>query len=97
MNKLSVRELVLFRRAAEDAIHACNRHYGPFIDVVAHPLNMLKLIDMAELSNQQQSKMHDQQKRINAAEKLIQQWRDAETYSDDCANELEQALKGDAS
>ncbi|ENV09525.1 hypothetical protein F966_02183 [Acinetobacter higginsii] len=65
MEKLSPRELVLFRRAAEDAIHSCNRHYGPFIDVVAHPLNMLKLIDMAELSNQQQSKMNDLQKRVN--------------------------------
>lgn len=48
--KLSQRQLVLIRRAAEDAIHACNRHYGPFVDVVAHPLNICALVDMAQLS-----------------------------------------------
>lgn len=48
--KLSHRQLVLIRRAAEDAIHACNRHYGPFVDVVAHPLNICALVDMAQLS-----------------------------------------------
>lgn len=36
------------RRAAEDARDAANRHYGPFVDVVAHPLNMLALLDMAD-------------------------------------------------
>ena len=41
-----------------------------------------------------QDKVNWLQKRVDAAQKLIQQWRDFETYSDDCANELEQALKG---
>lgn len=49
-SKLSERQLVLIRRAAEDAIHACNRHYGPFVDVVAHPLNICTLVDMAHSS-----------------------------------------------
>ncbi|MDC4653045.1 hypothetical protein ACR2E5_05605 [Acinetobacter baumannii] len=52
--KLSQRQLVLIRRAAEDAIHACNRHYGPFVDVVAHPLNIISLVDMAQESLHQQ-------------------------------------------
>lgn len=45
---LSRRELVLLRRAAEDAIHAANPRYGPFIDAVANPLTMLALVSMAE-------------------------------------------------
>lgn len=44
---LSHRELVLLRRAAEDAIHAANPRYGPFIDAVANPLKLLALVDMA--------------------------------------------------
>lgn len=42
----------------------------------------------------ERKKNDELQKRVDAAQKLIQQWRDFETYSDDCANELEQALKG---
>jgi hypothetical protein len=49
-SKLSARQLTLIRRAAEDAIQACNRHYGPFVDVVAHPLNICALVDMAQTS-----------------------------------------------
>ncbi|NNP67563.1 hypothetical protein [Acinetobacter sp. Ac_5812] len=106
MSKLSPRELVLFRRAAEDAIHACNRHYGPFIDVVAHPLNMLKLVEMAELSNQQQSKVNDLQKRVDDSIFILSTIDTPdEAYSSidlllralrGSAKELEQAIKGKA-
>ncbi|MCG7221997.1 hypothetical protein [Acinetobacter sp. AG3] len=48
MDKLDHRKLTLIKRAAEDAIHACNRHYGPFVDVVAHPLNIIALVEMAQ-------------------------------------------------
>lgn len=44
---LSHRELTLLRRAAEDAIHAANPRYAPFIEAVANPLMMLALIDIA--------------------------------------------------
>ncbi|MDQ8951963.1 hypothetical protein RFH42_03215 [Acinetobacter rudis] len=47
MNELTQEELTVIRRAAEDAIHAANKHYKPFIDVVAHPLNIIALVDMA--------------------------------------------------
>lgn len=60
-SKLSARKLTLIRRAAEDAIHACNRHYGPFVDVVAHPLNICALVDMAETSIGQQAKVEELQ------------------------------------
>lgn len=43
----------------------------------------------------QNERIEELQKRVDAAKILIQQWRDVETYSDDCANELEQALKGE--
>lgn len=36
------------RRLAEDAIQAANRHYAPFVDAVAHPLNITALLDMAD-------------------------------------------------
>lgn len=48
MDKLDHRKLTLIKRAAEDAIHACNRHYAPFVDVVAHPLNIIALVEMAQ-------------------------------------------------
>lgn len=48
MGELTYEERKRMRRAAEDAIDACNRHYGPFVDVVAHPLNILTLLAMAE-------------------------------------------------
>jgi hypothetical protein len=44
---LSHRELVLLRRAAEDAIDAANPRYAPFIDAMANPLKVLVLVDMA--------------------------------------------------
>lgn len=47
---LARRDLVLLRRAAEDAIHAANPRYGPFVDAVANPLMMLALVEMAERS-----------------------------------------------
>lgn len=47
MADLSYEERKRLRRAAEDGRDACNRHYGPFVDVVAHPLNILALLDMA--------------------------------------------------
>ncbi len=48
MAELCYEERKRIRRAAEDARDACNRHYGPFVDVVAHPINILKLLDMAD-------------------------------------------------
>lgn len=48
MADLSYEDRKRLRRAAEDARDACNRHYGPFVDAVAHPLNILALLDMAD-------------------------------------------------
>ncbi len=50
---LSHRDLTLLRRAAEDAIHAANPRFRPFIDAVAHPLNIIALVDMAMQSLKQ--------------------------------------------
>ncbi len=47
---LSARELVLLRRAAEDAIHAGNPRFAPFVEAVANPLKILALVDMAQRS-----------------------------------------------
>lgn len=54
MASLSYEERKRLRRAAEDARDACNRHFGPFVDVVAHPLNILALLDMAGQVDKQQ-------------------------------------------
>ncbi|WP_228272033.1 hypothetical protein [Acinetobacter nosocomialis] len=69
-SKLSHRQLVLIRRAAEDAIHACNRHYGPFVDVVAHPLNIIALVDMAKESICQQAKLSEKDSVISFANRM---------------------------
>lgn len=45
---LTYKERKHLRRLAEDARDARNRHYGPFVDAVAHPLNILALLDMAD-------------------------------------------------
>jgi hypothetical protein len=45
---LTYEERKALRRAAEDARDAANPHYGPFVDLVAHPLNILALLDMAD-------------------------------------------------
>ncbi|WEI24212.1 hypothetical protein PYR74_10105 [Acinetobacter bereziniae] len=62
MDKLNHRELTLIKCAAEDAIHACNRHYGPFVDVVAHPLNIIALVEMAQ---SKQAEINQLQSQIN--------------------------------
>ncbi|KGP00551.1 hypothetical protein JT27_15640 [Alcaligenes faecalis] len=54
MANLSYEERKRMRRAAEDARDACNRHFWPFVDVVAHPLNILALLDMVDPVDQQQ-------------------------------------------
>lgn len=54
MASLSYEERKRLRRAAEDARDACNRHFGPFVDVVTHPLNILALLDMAGQADQHQ-------------------------------------------
>lgn len=54
MADLIYEERKRLRRAAEDARDACNRHFGPFVDVVAHPLNILALLDMVDPVDQQQ-------------------------------------------
>lgn len=51
MSELSYEQRKHLRRMAEDARDACNRHYGPFLDAVAHPLNILSLLDMAARSD----------------------------------------------
>jgi hypothetical protein len=48
MADLTYEERKRLRRLAEDARDACNRHYGPFVDAVAHPLNILALLAMAD-------------------------------------------------
>ncbi|MGS1118409.1 hypothetical protein [Castellaniella sp. UC4442_H9] len=48
MTDLSYEERKCLRRAAEDARDACNPHYGPFVEAVAHPLRILALLDMAD-------------------------------------------------
>lgn len=48
MADLTYEERKRLRRLAEDARDACNPHYSPFIDAVAHPLNILALLDMAD-------------------------------------------------
>lgn len=47
-NTLNFEARRAIRRLAEDAIEAANRHYGPFVDGVAHPLNITALLDMAD-------------------------------------------------
>ncbi|GAA5560710.1 hypothetical protein Asch02_02221 [Acinetobacter schindleri] len=85
--KLSHRQLVLIRRAAEDAIHACNRHYGPFVDVVAHPLNICALVDMAQESISYKAK-------VEAVKKLIEGYHQhSYREADDFVSYLEKALK----
>lgn len=54
MASLSYEERKRLRRAAEDARDACNRHFRPFVDVVAHPLNILALLDMVDPVDQHQ-------------------------------------------
>ncbi len=48
MADLTYEERKRLRRLAEDARDACNRYYGPFVHEVAHPLNILALLDMAD-------------------------------------------------
>ncbi|KQF50332.1 hypothetical protein BFR80_014090 [Acinetobacter pittii] len=103
--KLSQRQLVLIRRAAEDAIHACNRHYGPFVDVVAHPLNICALVDMAQTSIGQQGELNRlknslsdlaQKYRAEAHELgRIRDFEKSQMYSH-FANELDRLNKGSA-
>lgn len=50
MADLTYEQRKRLRRLAEDARDACNRYYGPFVDAVAHPLNILALLDMADRS-----------------------------------------------
>lgn len=69
MSELTNRQLVLIKRAAEDAIYAANRHYGPFIDVVAHPLNIISLVDMAQQSSGLSSENYNLKARFAQLEK----------------------------
>ena len=72
MTDLTYEERKAMRRAAEDARDACNRHYGPFVDLVAHPLNILALLDMADraaLAHGDQTLADTQRSIIEAAER----------------------------
>ncbi|WP_217484344.1 hypothetical protein [Acinetobacter lactucae] len=73
MGKLSARQLTLIRRAAEDAIHACNRHYSPFVDVVAHPLNITALVDMAQESIRQKGELKELQEEFAEDERFLKE------------------------
>lgn len=68
MDKLDHRQLAIIKRAAEDAIHACNRHYGPFLDVVAHPLNIIALIEMAQSRQAEVEQLKCENKKIHGRE-----------------------------
>lgn len=95
MSDLAQQELIRIRRAAEDAAYAMNRNYKPFIDVVSHPLNIITLVDMAQKSIKQQSKVHDIQKRFDAIKQLINDYHQhSYRESDDFVFYLEQALTG---
>lgn len=106
MDKLSNRELTSIRRAAEDAIEAWNINHKPFIDVVAHPLNICTLVDMAKLSLTQQKQIDEMQAKVDACQKLLEKWKTTglkgssdyavggEHTRQECEDELEQALKG---
>lgn len=94
MDKLSNRELTSIRRAAEDAIEAWNKNYKPFIDVVAHPLNICTLVDMAKLSLTQQKRIDELQARVDAATNVYEKYRNGCCDIYDVFDEVEQALKG---
>lgn len=64
MSELKHQELIIIRRSAEDAIHACNRNYKPFVDAVSHPLNIISVVDMAIQSIHQQAIIDQRNKRI---------------------------------
>lgn len=95
MEKLSSQDLIRIRRVAEDAAYAMNRNYKPFVDEVTQPLNVIALVDMAQNSHENQTKANKLQTKMDAAIQLIKCWREAETYSDDCANMLEKVLLGE--
>lgn len=69
MSELSNEKLTQIKRAAEDAIQACNRLYQPFIDVVAHPLNISSLVDMAKKSSGLSSENYNLKARFTQLEK----------------------------
>jgi O-phosphoseryl-tRNA(Cys) synthetase len=92
VDKLTNRELILFKRAAEDAIHACNRHYAPFIDVVAHPLNIISLVEMAQ---SRQAELDEKDKRIEMCKALFMNYYNGGSDTDDLLDDLEKALRGD--
>jgi hypothetical protein len=101
MDKLSNRELTSIRRAAEDAIEAWNRNHKPFIDVVAHPLNICTLVDMAKLSLTQQKLIDELQARVDAVCLVLDGLKKArymhsenKKYNSILIEKLEQALKG---
>lgn len=77
MDKLDHRKLTLIKRAAEDAIHACNRHYSPFVDVVAHPLNIIALVEMAQ---SRQAVVEEKEKRIEELELALTQIKSWESH-----------------
>lgn len=95
MDKLDHRELTLIKRAAEDAIHACNRHYGPFVDVVAHPLNIIALVEMAQSRQAEIDQLkHEkslQELEINQVAQANQEWQTLVEEKDKRIKELEKA------
>lgn len=90
MDKLNQRQLTLIKRAAEDAIHACNRHYKPFIDVVAHPFNIVALVEMAQ---SQQTEINQLQSQINEMAEVGLSQESAIREKDKRIKELESRLK----
>lgn len=101
MDDLAYRELTLIKRAAEDAIHACNRHYAPFVDVVAHPLNILALVEMAQMKVELKLKIEQLEKGKAEITRLVQSLRNEFDLNSDCPQVerqielLEGALRGE--
>ena len=97
MSDLAQQELIRIRRAAEDAAYAMNRNYKPFIDVVSHPLNIIALVDMAQKSIKQQSKVDELQNKLAAAEERASICLDYKntylTERDELQKRLDAALK----
>lgn len=58
MDDITPREIVLMRRAAEDACFAMNRHYKPFIDAVAKPLTIIALLDLVQSKQAEVNELH---------------------------------------
>ena len=98
-SELTPKDLICIRRSAEDAAYAMNRNHKPFIEAVSHPLNIIALVDMAQSSLSQQSKVDELQlkiKRLIESEENIargcEAWRNAHRKADERVDELQKRV-----